>query len=146
MQLGRLGRLHAILLEEKRDKSSTATDEDDEQRDEYGRKSNISLLDQHTELKKKAEALMGVAELAKGIQYDQPIQTGKILFDVGGSVLVTLELRNLSQTGHILGDYHDQECILEILQAEHITLKYVKTMLHLLSICSKVGKLCHSRK
>ncbi|KAL3183212.1 hypothetical protein MRX96_006971 [Rhipicephalus microplus] len=55
-QLGRLGRLHAILLEEKRDKSSTATDEDDEQRDEYGRKSNISLLDQHTELKKKAEA------------------------------------------------------------------------------------------
>lgn len=100
-QLGRLGRLHAILLEEKRDKSSTATDEDDEQRDEYGRKSNISLLDQHTELKKKAEArkesalekqlkeeekilesvaerraLMGVAELAKGIQYDQPIQTG----------------------------------------------------------------------
>ncbi|XP_050049283.1 ATP-dependent RNA helicase abstrakt [Dermacentor andersoni] len=100
-QLGRLGRLHAILLEEKRDKSSTATDEDDDQRDEYGRKSNISLLDQHTELKKKAEArkesalekqlkeeekilesvaerraLMGVAELAKGIQYDQPIQTG----------------------------------------------------------------------
>ncbi|KAL1434619.1 hypothetical protein MTO96_011485 [Rhipicephalus appendiculatus] len=101
VQLGRLGRLHAILLEEKRDKSSTATDEDDDQRDEYGRKSNISLLDQHTELKKKAEArkesalekqlkeeekilesvaerraLMGVAELAKGIQYDQPIQTG----------------------------------------------------------------------
>ncbi|KAK8770093.1 ATP-dependent RNA helicase abstrakt isoform X2 [Amblyomma americanum] len=100
-QLSRLGRLHAILLEEKRDKSSTATDEDDDQRDEYGRKSNISLLDQHTELKKKAEArkesalekqlkeeekilesvaerraLMGVAELAKGIQYDQPIQTG----------------------------------------------------------------------
>lgn len=100
-QLGRLGRLHAILLEEKRDKSSTATDDDDDQRDEYGRKSNISLLDQHTELKKKAEArkesalekqlkeeekilesvaerraLMGVAELAKGIQYDQPIQTG----------------------------------------------------------------------
>lgn len=100
-QLSRLGRLHAILLEEKRDKSSSGTDEDDDQRDEYGRKSNVSLLDQHTELKKKAEArkesalekqlkeeekilesvaerraLMGVAELAKGIQYDQPIQTG----------------------------------------------------------------------
>ncbi|KAM7284221.1 probable ATP-dependent RNA helicase DDX41 [Ixodes scapularis] len=102
-QLSRLGRLHAIMQEEKRDRSggSTATDDEDDQRDEYGRKSNVSLLDQHTELKKKAEArkesalekqlkeeekilesvaerraLMGVAELAKGIQYDQPIQTG----------------------------------------------------------------------
>ncbi|EEC01223.1 DEAD box protein abstrakt, putative [Ixodes scapularis] len=91
------------MQEEKRDRSggSTATDDEDDQRDEYGRKSNVSLLDQHTELKKKAEArkesalekqlkeeekilesvaerraLMGVAELAKGIQYDQPIQTG----------------------------------------------------------------------
>lgn len=65
------------------------------------RKTNISLLDQHNELKKKAEArkesalekqlkeeekilesvaekkaLMGVAELAKGIQYENPIKTG----------------------------------------------------------------------
>ncbi|XP_064630234.1 probable ATP-dependent RNA helicase DDX41 [Lineus longissimus] len=63
--------------------------------------SHISLLDQHSELKKKAEArketarekqlkeeekilesvaektaLMGVAELAKGIQYEDPIKTG----------------------------------------------------------------------
>lgn len=92
-QLSRLGRLHAIQQED--------TNEEEEQRDEYGRKCNVSLLDQHTELKKKAEArkesalekqlkeeekilesvaerraLMGVAELAKGIQYDQPIQTG----------------------------------------------------------------------
>ncbi|XP_064466089.1 ATP-dependent RNA helicase abstrakt-like isoform X1 [Ornithodoros turicata] len=101
-QLTKLGRLHAILLEEKKDnKSSTATDDDEEYQDEYGRKSNVSLLDQHTELKKKAEArkesalekqlkeeekilesvaerraLMGVAELAKGIQYEDPITTG----------------------------------------------------------------------
>lgn len=69
--------------------------------DIYDRKTHLSLLDQHAELKKKAElrkesvkdkmlkeeekilesvaektALMGVAELAKGIQYDQPIKTG----------------------------------------------------------------------
>jgi len=66
----------------------------------WGRKWNISLLDQHNELKKMAEmkkesamekqlkeeekilesvaekkALMGVAELAKGIQYQEPIKT-----------------------------------------------------------------------
>lgn len=66
----------------------------------WGRKFNIPLLDQHTELRKLAEAkkvsavekqlkeeekilesvaekkaLMGVAELAKGIQYEDPIKT-----------------------------------------------------------------------
>jgi ATP-dependent RNA helicase DDX41 len=65
------------------------------------RKTNVSLLDQHNELKKKAEAikesaiekqlkeeekilesvaekkaLMAVSELAKGIQYEDPIKTG----------------------------------------------------------------------
>lgn len=65
------------------------------------RKNNVSLLDQHNELKKKAElrkesaiekqlkeeekilesvaekkALMAVSELAKGIQYEDPIKTG----------------------------------------------------------------------
>lgn len=71
-----------------------------DQEEIWGRKFNISLLDQHTELKKIAEAkkitavekqlreeekilesvaektaLMGVAELAKGIQYEDPIET-----------------------------------------------------------------------
>lgn len=67
----------------------------------YSRDTKTSLLDQHSELKKKAEllkeselerklkeeekilemisekkALMGVKELARGIQYDKPIETG----------------------------------------------------------------------
>lgn len=77
--------------------------EEDEEEEEVnsGPKSNVSLLDQHSELKKKAEArketarekmlkeeekilesvaekkaLMGVAELARGIQYEDPIKTG----------------------------------------------------------------------
>ncbi|ODM96972.1 ATP-dependent RNA helicase abstrakt [Orchesella cincta] len=74
--------------------------EDDEDPQALARKENISLLDQHTELKRIAEAkretamekqlkeeekilesvaekraLMGVAELAKGIQYEDPIRT-----------------------------------------------------------------------
>ncbi|XP_034939844.1 ATP-dependent RNA helicase abstrakt [Chelonus insularis] len=102
MKLGRLGQ----LKEEgcgSAGKSSSENERDEADEDEgqvWGRKSNISLLDQHTELKKLAEAkkesalekqlkeeekilesvaenkaLMGVAELAKGIQYDEPIKT-----------------------------------------------------------------------
>ncbi|KAH0537698.1 ATP-dependent RNA helicase abstrakt [Cotesia glomerata] len=104
MKLGRLG----ILKEEGaigvigKSSSENEKDEGDEEDDGqvWGRKSNISLLDQHTELKKLAEAkkesalekqlkeeekilesvaenkaLMGVAELAKGIQYEDPIKT-----------------------------------------------------------------------
>lgn len=82
-------------------KSSSENEQDDEGIEEaWGRKFNISLLDQHTELKKLAEAkkisaaekqlkeeekilesvtekkaLMGVAELAKGVQYEDPIKT-----------------------------------------------------------------------
>lgn len=69
--------------------------------DLYTRNSKLSLLEQHSELKKKAEqlkeselekklkeeekilemikekkALMGVKELARGIHYDKPIETG----------------------------------------------------------------------
>lgn len=81
--------------------SSSENEHEDETPEEvWGRKFNISLLDQHTELKKLAEAkkisavekqlkeeekilesvaekkaLMGVAELAKGIQYEDPIKT-----------------------------------------------------------------------
>ncbi|CAI9738972.1 probable ATP-dependent RNA helicase DDX41 [Octopus vulgaris] len=76
-------------------------DIDEEEEICSGPKANISLLDQHSELKKKAEArketarekmlkeeekilesvaekkaLMGVAELARGIQYEEPIKTG----------------------------------------------------------------------
>ncbi|KAG8036400.1 hypothetical protein G9C98_003722 [Cotesia typhae] len=104
MKLGRLGMLKeegAIGVIGK-SSSENEKDEGDEEDDGqvWGRKSNISLLDQHTELKKLAEAkkesalekqlkeeekilesvaenkaLMGVAELAKGIQYEDPIQT-----------------------------------------------------------------------
>lgn len=85
-------------------KSSDENDDDEidpnEEAEVWGRKFNISLLDQHTELKKIAEAkkisavekqlkeeekilesvtekkaLMGVSELAKGIQYEDPLET-----------------------------------------------------------------------
>ncbi|KAG8179326.1 hypothetical protein JTE90_011590 [Oedothorax gibbosus] len=102
-KLQKLGRLGAVLQEKKAaDKYKSSTDvESDECEDDFGRKNNVSLLDQHNELKKKAEArkesalekqlkeeekilesvaekraLMGVAELARGIQYQQPIKTG----------------------------------------------------------------------
>lgn len=100
MKLGRLTQLKEELGQ--KGKSSSENEHDDEEEDGqvWGRKSNISLLDQHTELKKMAEAkkesamerqlkeeekilesvaekkaLMGVAELAKGIQYEDPIKT-----------------------------------------------------------------------
>ncbi|KAG8236423.1 hypothetical protein J437_LFUL012844 [Ladona fulva] len=101
-QLAKLGRLTQLKEQEQKAKSSSENehDEEDEDGQVWGRKSNISLLDQHTELKKLAEAkkesamerqlkeeekilesvaekkaLMGVAELAKGIQYEDPIKT-----------------------------------------------------------------------
>lgn len=102
-QLVKLGRLTQLKEEWNKGKSSSENErdnEDDEDGQVWGRKSNISLLDQHTELKKMAEAkkesamerqlkeeekilesvaekkaLMGVAELAKGIQYEDPIKT-----------------------------------------------------------------------
>ncbi|CAH0389580.1 unnamed protein product [Bemisia tabaci] len=98
INLGRLTQLKGETLQ--KTKSSSENDEDDEDMQILGRKSNISLLDQHTELKKMAEAkkesamekqlkeeekilesvaerkaLMGVAELAKGIEYKNPIRT-----------------------------------------------------------------------
>lgn len=100
-QLMKLGRI-SQLKEEQKTKSSSEneTNDDDEDDQLWGRKNNISLLDQHTELKKLAEAkkvsaverqlkkeeeilesvaekkaLMGVSELAKGIQYYEPIKT-----------------------------------------------------------------------
>ncbi|GAB6018810.1 DEAD (Asp-Glu-Ala-Asp) box polypeptide 41 [Chamberlinius hualienensis] len=92
--ISKLGSAKTAFEESKRD--------NDEVEDDDGiRRSNVSLLDQHSELKKKAEArkesarekqlkeeekilesvaerraLMGVAELAKGIQYEDPIRTG----------------------------------------------------------------------
>ncbi|XP_012260261.1 ATP-dependent RNA helicase abstrakt [Athalia rosae] len=105
-QLAKLGRLGQLKDEGSGvfgTKSSSENEKDDGDDDDgqvWGRKFNISLLDQHTELKKLAEAkkesamerqlkeeekilesvaenkaLMGVAELAKGIQYDDPIKT-----------------------------------------------------------------------
>lgn len=93
LKLGKLNQIKDEVLKS----SSNDKDEDEEN---WGRKSNISLLDQHTELKKMAEAkkesamerqlkeeekilesvaekkaLMGVAELAKGIQYEDPLKT-----------------------------------------------------------------------
>ncbi|XP_063232990.1 ATP-dependent RNA helicase abstrakt isoform X2 [Bacillus rossius redtenbacheri] len=100
LKLGRLGQLKDEFGQRGKSSSENERDEDDEDGQVWGRKSNISLLDQHTELKKLAEAkkesamerqlkeeekilesvaekkaLMGVAELAKGIQYEDPIKT-----------------------------------------------------------------------
>lgn len=98
-ELIRLGRIAHIA--ENANKSSSENESDNEQSQEVlGRKYNISLLDQHTELKKLAEAkkisaaekqlkeeekilesvaerkaLMAASELAKAIKYEDPIQT-----------------------------------------------------------------------
>lgn len=101
-QLLKLGRIVQLSNEAATiGKSSSENEHDsDVNQEDLGRKFNISLLDQHTELKKIAEskkisavekqlkeeekilesvaektALMGVAELAKGIQYEDPIKT-----------------------------------------------------------------------
>ncbi|XP_049884152.1 ATP-dependent RNA helicase abstrakt [Pectinophora gossypiella] len=101
-QLIKLGRLTQIAAEASAEtKSSSDNDPDDEtSQEEWGRRYNVSLLEQHSELKRIAEAralsaaerqareeqhilesvaqskaLMGVAELAKGIQYEEPIKT-----------------------------------------------------------------------
>ncbi|KAF6204591.1 hypothetical protein GE061_018751 [Apolygus lucorum] len=94
------GRLAQLKEDEAKAKSSSDNEKEEEDGKVWGRKSNISLLDQHTELKKMAEAkkesamerqlkeeekilesvaerkaLMGVAELAKGIQYEESLRT-----------------------------------------------------------------------
>lgn len=100
-QIRKLGRVGIISEGEQRKHGSSEYEaEVDDDDGVLGRRSNISLLDQHSELKKKAEArkesarekqlkeeekilesvaerraLMGVAELAKGIQYEDPIKT-----------------------------------------------------------------------
>ncbi|KAJ8317326.1 hypothetical protein KUTeg_005230 [Tegillarca granosa] len=96
----RLG-LTSNQKEEELRKESSSEEEEEDKDEDIGPKAHISLLDQHSELKKKAEArketahekllkeeerilesvaekkaLMGVAELAKGIQYQEPIKTG----------------------------------------------------------------------
>ncbi|CAH1170496.1 unnamed protein product [Phaedon cochleariae] len=99
LKLGRLGQVKES--EQNKHKSSSENETNEEEEDEiWGRKNNIPLLDQHTELRKLAEAkkvsaverqlkkeeeileivaekkaLMGVSELAKGIQYNEPIKT-----------------------------------------------------------------------
>lgn len=101
LKIGRIIQLTAEASTSAAAKSSSENEHDEELNEEvWGRKFNISLLDQHTELKKLAEAkkvsavekqlkeeekilesvaekkaLMGVAELAKGIQYEEPIKT-----------------------------------------------------------------------
>lgn len=103
VQLIKMGRLLQLTAEAQANSKQSSSDnerDDDGNEEVWGRKFNISLLDQHTELKKIAEAkkvsavekqlkeeekilesvaekkaLMGVAELAKGIQYEDPIKT-----------------------------------------------------------------------
>lgn len=104
-QLVKMGRIVQLTAEAAQPKSSSENENEDESQNAtdpelWGRKYNISLLDQHTELKKIAEAkkisdvekqlkeeekilesvqaqkaLMAVSELAKGIQYEDPIKT-----------------------------------------------------------------------
>lgn len=97
-QLIKLGK---VVNAENANKSSSDNESDNEASQEVlGRKYNISLLDQHTELKKLAEAkkisaaekqlkeeekilesvaerkaLMAASELAKAIKYEDPIET-----------------------------------------------------------------------
>ncbi|KAF9416897.1 hypothetical protein HW555_005900 [Spodoptera exigua] len=92
MKLGRLGQLAAEAAAEP--KSSSDNDPDDEtSQEEWGRRYNVSLLDQHSELKRLAEAralsaaerqareeehiLESVAQskALMGIQYEEPIKT-----------------------------------------------------------------------
>lgn len=98
-QLIKLGHIVNISKETKQS-SSENEDNDTEKEEVWGRKFNISLLDQHTELKKIAEAkkisavekqlkeeekilesvaerkaLMAASELAKAIVYEDPIKT-----------------------------------------------------------------------
>lgn len=104
MKLGRITQLKnnnsSSVNKSGSENEKDSDDPDDDEGQIWGRKSNISLLDQHTELKKLHEAkkesaferqlkeeekilesvtenkaLMGVAELAKGIQYTEPIKT-----------------------------------------------------------------------
>uniref|UniRef100_T1GC48 RNA helicase n=1 Tax=Megaselia scalaris TaxID=36166 RepID=T1GC48_MEGSC len=97
----KIGKIQMLPSEnEKTQIKPVSEDESEEEANTWGRKYNISLLDQHTELKKIAEskkisevekqlkeeekilesvaekkALMGVSELAKGIQYEDSIKT-----------------------------------------------------------------------
>lgn len=99
-QLMQLGKFSHLTTDAAKNSSSENEDEDEANEEVWGRKFNISLLDQHTELKKIAEAkkisavekqlkeeekilesvaekkaLMGAAELAKAIKYEDPIVT-----------------------------------------------------------------------
>ncbi|ERL84963.1 ATP-dependent RNA helicase abstrakt [Dendroctonus ponderosae] len=100
LKIGRLGQLKDSDLNNQRSTSENELGGDEEEEEIWGRKNNIPLLDQHNELRKLAEAkkvsaaerqlkkeeeileivaekkaLMGVSELAKGIQYNDPIKT-----------------------------------------------------------------------
>nr|CAH0099031.1 unnamed protein product [Daphnia galeata] len=100
-KLGRISQVKADAdLKAKSSSENEGNEEEEEDLQTVARKSNISLLSQHTELKKVAQAkkesafekqlkeeekilesiaektaLMGVAELARGIQYEDPIKT-----------------------------------------------------------------------
>lgn len=65
---------------------------------------------------------------------------------ISGSMVVALDLRNLSQTGHFLCNYHNEDGMFEILHAEYVTIKHVKSGLHCISIGTKDGKGCDSCK
>ncbi|KAL1517438.1 hypothetical protein ABEB36_001203 [Hypothenemus hampei] len=98
-KIGRLGQIKDSDPSKSLSENELGEDEDEETQI-WGRKNNIPLLDQHNELRKLAEAkkvsaaerqlkkeeeileivaekkaLMGVSELAKGIQYSDPIKT-----------------------------------------------------------------------
>lgn len=96
-KLLKLSRAHLLAKEEEKD----STHDEEEESSELGPNAHISLLDQHSKLKQEAQArietarekqlkeeekilesvaektaLMGVAELAKGVEYTDPITTG----------------------------------------------------------------------
>ncbi|KAH7981608.1 hypothetical protein HPB52_000212 [Rhipicephalus sanguineus] len=63
-----------------------------------------------------------------------------------GSRVVTPDSRNLSQTGHFLCDYHDEDRVLEISHADYFAIKYAKNALRPLNGGSKDGKRCNRCK
>lgn len=100
VKLEKLGTARVLGAVEKEKESTQEEVEDSDGSEKIGPKCNISLLDQHSKLKQEAQArketakekqlkeeekilesvaektaLMGVAELAKGIQYEDPIKT-----------------------------------------------------------------------
>ncbi|KAH7940360.1 hypothetical protein HPB52_023547 [Rhipicephalus sanguineus] len=59
---------------------------------------------------------------------------------IGGSMVVTPDLRDFSQTGYFLCDHHDEDRVFEILHAKYITIKHVNDTLHPIKSVPRTGR------